>query len=142
MHPPTESRAWEALRLAGETNLLTVKGLEGGTDLPIGRACITARVRNGQAERLILHPRDHGCHDADREWSSESDWQSEAFDALKNRGPLCDALRWNAGAYLWIAGLSDSLDSGIEMATTVLEQGRALDQLDRLRSLQSPLCIL
>jgi anthranilate phosphoribosyltransferase len=141
VHPPTESRAWEALRLAGETNLLTVKGLEGGTDLPIGRACITARVRNGQAERLILHPRDHGCHDADREWSSDSDWQSEAFDALKNRGPLSDALRWNAGAYLWIAGLSDSLDSGIEMATQVLEQGRALDQLDQLRSLPSALCI-
>jgi len=141
VHPPTESRAWEALRLAGETNLLTVKGLEGGTDLPIGRACITARVRHGQAERLILHPRDHGCHDADREWSSDSVWQSEALDALKNRGPLSDALRWNAGAYLWIAGLSESLDSGIEMATSVLEQGRALDQLDQLRSLPSALCI-
>ena len=141
VHPPTESRAWEALRLAGETNLLTVKGLEGGTDLPIGRACITARVRHGQAERLILHPRDHGCHDADREWSSDSAWQSEAFEALKNRGPLSDALRWNAGAYLWIAGLSDSLDAGIEKATAVLEEGRALDQLDQLRSLQSALCI-
>ena len=141
VHPPTESRAWEALRLAGETNLLTVKGLEGGTDLPIGRACITARVRHGQAERLILHPRDHGCHDADREWSSDSAWQSEAFEALKNRGPLSNALRWNAGAYLWIAGLSDSLDAGIEKATAVLEEGRALDQLDQLRSLQSALCI-
>jgi len=98
-------------------------------------------VRHGQAERLILHPRDHGCHDADREWSSEIVWQSEALDALKNRGPLSDALRWNAGAYLWIAGLSESLDSGIEMATSVLEQGRALDQLDQLRSLPSALCI-
>ena len=29
VHPPTESRAWEALRLAGETDVLTVKGLEG-----------------------------------------------------------------------------------------------------------------
>ena len=25
VHPPTESRAWEALRLANETNLITVK---------------------------------------------------------------------------------------------------------------------
>jgi len=141
VHPPTESRAWEALRLAGETNLLTVKGLEGGTDLPIGRACITARVRNGVAERMILHPRDHGCHNADVEWSTESTWQSQAFDALRNRGPLSEALRWNAGAYLWIAGLSDSLDSGIDKAAAVLEEGRALDQLDQLRCLQSALCI-
>ena len=141
VHPPTESRAWEALRLAGETNLLTVKGLEGGTDLPIGRACITARVRNGVAERMILHPRDHGCHNADVEWSTESTWQSQAFDALRNRGPLSEALRWNAGAYLWIAGLSDSLDSGIDKAAEVLEEGRALDQLDQLRCLQSALCM-
>lgn len=141
VHPPTESRAWEALSLAGETNLLTVKGLEGGTDLPIGRACITARVRNGQAERLILHPRDHGCHNADVEWSTDSTWQSQALEALQNRGPLSEALRWNAGAYLWIAGLSDSLDSGINKATEVLEQGRALDQLDQLRSLESALCM-
>ena len=141
VHPPTESRAWEALRLAGETNLLTVKGLEGGTDLPIGRACITARVRNGVAERMILHPRDHGCHNADVEWTTESNWQSQAFDALRNRGPLSEALRWNAGAYLWIAGLSDSLDSGIDKAAAVLEEGRALDQLDQLRCLQSALCM-
>ena len=141
VHPPTESRAWEALRLAGETNLLTVKGLEGGTDLPIGRACITARVRNGVAERMILHPRDHGCHNADVEWTTESTWQSQAFDALRNRGPLSEALRWNAGAYLWIAGLSDSLDSGIDKAAAVLEEGRALDQLDQLRCLQSALCM-
>ena len=141
VHPPTESRAWEALRLAGETNLLTVKGLEGGTDLPIGRACITARVRNGVAERMILHPRDHGCHNADVEWSTESTWQSQAFDALRNRGPLSEALRWNAGAYLWIAGLSDSLDSGIDKAAALLEEGRAVDQLDQLRCLQSALCM-
>ena len=74
-------------------------------------------------------------------WSSESTWKSQAFEALSNRGPLSEALRWNAGAYLWNAGLSDNLDSGIELATTALEQGRALDQLDQLRSLPSALCI-
>ena len=141
LHPPTESRAWEALRLAGETDVLTVKGLEGGTDLPTGRACITARVRNGEAERLILHPRDHGCHDADVEWSSEDIWRTQAYEALGNRGPLSDALRWNAGAYLWFAGLCESLDSGIELATATLEDGQALAKLDQLRSLQRALCI-
>ena len=90
---------------------------------------------------MILHPRDHGCHNADVEWSTESTWQSQAFDALRNRGPLSEALRWNAGAYLWIAGLSDSLDSGIDKAAAVLEEGRALDQLDQLRCLQSALCM-
>ena len=106
VHPPTESRAWEALRLAEETKVVTVKGLEGGTDLPIGRACITARVDHGQQQRLILHPRDHGCHEPDPEWTDPATWAQQALAALNNGGPLLNALRWNAGVYLWFAGRS------------------------------------
>ena len=134
VHPPTESRAWEALKLAGETDLITVKGLEGGTDLPIGRACITARVQGGQSERLILHPRDHGCHSNDVEWTDLTTWQAQALEALQNRGPLRDSLRWNAGVYLWFAGLSDSLETALEQATSVMDKGQALQQLDQLCS--------
>ena len=141
VHPPTESRAWEALKLAGETDLLTVKGLEGGTDLPIGRACITARVREGKAERLILHPRDHGCHDADTEWSDIDSWRDLALEALNGRGPLSDALRWNAAVYLWFAGKADSLEAGIVQAKTVLENGRAAAQLTQLQGWRKGLSI-
>jgi len=141
VHPPTESRAWEALKLAGETDLLTVKGLEGGTDLPIGRACITARVREGKAERLILHPRDHGCHDADTEWSDIDSWRDQALEALNGRGPLSDALRWNAAVYLWFAGQADSLEAGIVQAKTVLENGRAAAQLAQLQDWRKGLSI-
>lgn len=141
VHPPTESRAWEALKLAGETELLTVKGLEGGTDLPIGRACITARVRNGKAERLILHPRDHGCHAADAEWSDIDHWQSQAREALNGRGPLADALRWNAAVYLWFAGQVSSLEAGIVQAKTVMDSGRATAQLTDLQGWRRGLSI-
>ena len=141
VHPPTESRAWEALKLAGETDVLTVKGLEGGTDLPIGRACITARVRHGEAERQILHPRDHDCHDADVEWANDELWKDQALEALSNRGPLSDALRWNAGAYLWFAGLSDTLETGIQNAAAVLEEGKALEQLHQLHEWRNCLSI-
>ena len=134
VHPPTESRAWEALKLAGETDLFTVKGLEGGTDLPIGRACITARVHGDKTERLILHPRDHGCHATDVEWTDLTTWQAQAMDALQNRGPLRDSLRWNACVYLWFAGLSDSLETALDMATTVMDKGQALQKLDQLCS--------
>lgn len=137
VHPPTENRAWDALKLAGETDLLTVKGLEGGTDLPIGRACITARVRNGEAKRLILHPRDHGCHDADVEWTDLEHWGQQALEALQNRGPLRDAVRWNSGVYLWLTGHSDTLEAGIQLASAVLKQGDALTMLDQLRSWRS-----
>ncbi len=134
VHPPTESRAWEALNLAGENNLVTVKGLEGGTDLPIGRACITAQVKNGQAKRQILHPRDHGCHEQDVEWSDLDTWTQQALLALNNEGPLLNALRWNAGVYLWFCGKVNDLDQGIAMADSVLQQGSTRSVVDQLKA--------
>ena len=133
VHPPTESRAWEALTLAGENDVITVKGLEGGTDLPISRACITARLKGGQAaERLILHPRDHGCYDSDPEWTDLEVWADQAAQALSNQGPLAASLRWNAGSYLWLAGQASTLEAGLEAAEASLKDGRAAQVLNDL----------
>ena len=132
VHPPTESRAWDALKQAGESNFVTVKGLEGGTDLPIGRACITATVKSGESARKILHPRDHGCHEQDVEWSDLDTWVQQAQQALKNQGPLRSALRWNSGAYIWFSGRAKTLEDGIQHADRLLNEGKALDVLHQL----------
>ena len=114
--------------------MVTVKGLEGGTDLPTGRACITARVDHGEAQRLILHPRDHDCHEADLGWTDPATWVQQALAALNNSGPLLSALRWNAGVYLWFAGQSATLEAGLERAQEALENGTALTALQQLQS--------
>ena len=75
------------------------------------------------------------------EWIDETAWTEQALAALDNRGPLLDALRWNAGAYLWFSGLSDSLESGLQTADDVLKTGQALQCLDQLRSWRSHLSI-
>lgn len=133
VHPPTESRAWETLNLLGEGDGITVKGLEGSTDLPISRACITARLQfPGTGERLILHPRDHGCFGPDQEWENITTWTEQAGAALDGAGPLAAALRWNAGCYLWFSGISDSLANGLERAEQALLEGKAKTTLATL----------
>jgi anthranilate phosphoribosyltransferase len=119
VHPPTENRAWQALAEAGEDDLLTVKGLEGSTDLPTSRAAITARVREGQIERILLHPRDHGITGAEPPWLGLDPWRTQALEALQGEGPLAEALHWNLGAYLWFAG-------GFATLAAALTQARAL----------------
>jgi anthranilate phosphoribosyltransferase len=116
VHPPTEKRAWEALELAGETDVLTVKGLEGSTDLPTSRAGIAARGRNGAPERLLLHPRDHGLHGDEVTWESLETWREQALAALVGEGPLAPALVWNLGAYLWLADQIDTLEAALNQA--------------------------
>jgi len=134
VHPPTEARAWAALQLAGETNVFTVKGLEGSTDLPINRACVTARVEaDRKPERLVLHPRDHGCYGADPAWHSLEHWSQQALAGLGGQGELAASLRWNAGTYLWQAGVAASLPQGVEQAEALLKSGAALGQLERMR---------
>ncbi len=120
VHPPTESRAWEALEAVGEADLLTVKGLEGSTDLPTSRAGITARMRQGQVERILLHPRDHGISGAEQGWHSLEQWRADGLAALRGEGPLAEALVWNLGAYLWFAGRLSTLPDALDQARALL----------------------
>ena len=137
VHPPTEARAWEALRLAGETNIFTVKGLEGSTDLPISRACVTGRIQGTDNERLILHPRDHGCYGSNPAWDNLDSWSAQALAALGGQGELADSLRWNSGTYLWQAGRCPDQAEGIRQAEALLNSGAVLQQLQKMRQAQT-----
>ena len=132
VHPPTERRAWKALEILGEKDLVSIKGLEGSTDLPISRACITGRVHNGKSQRIILHPRDHNCSGKDLEWQNLDKWREHALKALGNQGPLKQPLLWNAGVYLWFSGNSDSIEDGISKAEECLSSGSAQATLEQL----------
>jgi anthranilate phosphoribosyltransferase len=130
VHPPTESRAWQALEACGETDVLTVKGLEGSTDLPTSRAGITARVHRGVPERILLHPRDHGITAAEVPWQSLEVWRTQALEALRGEGALMPALRWNVAAYLWFSGRFEHLEDALVQATALL-RARSGERLRR-----------
>jgi len=132
VHPPTEERAWKTIKIIGEKDYISIKGLEGGTDLPISRACITGQTHKNQLKRLILHPRDHDCSGKDLEWTTLAEWRHHALEALENKGPLKQALLWNAGVYLWLSGISHSLEQGLTKAEACLSSGAAKKTLKQL----------
>jgi anthranilate phosphoribosyltransferase len=120
VHPPTEARAWEALSAVGEDDILTIKGLEGSTDLPTTRAGITARLRNGTVERILLHPRDHGISAAEVPWNGLQSWRDQALEALRGEGPLAEPLLWNLAAHLHLADRVADLPSALDQARALL----------------------
>jgi anthranilate phosphoribosyltransferase len=85
----------------------------------------------------VLHPRDHGCYGADPAWQTLEHWSQQALAALGGQGLLADSLRWNAGTYLWQAGMSSNLQAGVEQAEALLQSGAALRQLEQMRQLLS-----
>ena len=125
VHAPTESLAGEAWTLRGQRQALTVKGLEGGVDLPTSRVAVAAHWRDGVAERLLLHARDHGLQAPEPELGCLGDWQGRALSALRGEGPLATGLIWNAGFYLWRCNRCPSLETGLREAEGLIQSGAA-----------------
>ena len=125
VHAPTEALAWEALEAVGQAEVLLIKGLEGGVDLPTSRVAIAAHRRAGQAtpERLLLQARDFGLRVPEVELTSLEAWRDQALAALVGEGPLRQGLIWNGGFQLWRAGLATSLAEGVEQAEALLAGG-------------------
>ena len=120
VHPPTEPRAWDTLRLAGEREVLTIKGLEGSTDLPTNRPGIAGRMRGDTTERLELQPRSHGLSAPEVAWEGLDAWRPQAMEGLRGEGPLAQALLWNLGCLLWQADQAPNLEEGLEQARALV----------------------
>ena len=132
VHAPTEQLMAECWALLGMGNGLTVKGLEGGVDLPTSRVSIAAQWQQGLSERLILHARDHGLRGDEPELTTVEAWAAMALDALNGRGPLQAGLLWNAGVVLWRAGAAPSLEAGVSQAADLISSGAVTRQLEAL----------
>ena len=91
--------------------------------MPISRACITGQKRNTNLKRIIIHPNTYGFSGNDIKWNNLETWKIQAFEALENKGPLIKSVIWNAGLYLWFAGISANLEEGLSKAQEYLTSG-------------------
>ena len=132
VHSPTEERHWKTLELMGEKNIITVKGLEGGIDLSVNRSTTIGYYKNQNAKRAVFHPKDYNCSGEDIKWTDIKEWKRFALEALEGKGPLINALQWNAGIYFFYAGLSTDIKEGINKAKYLINEGYAIHNLEKL----------
>jgi anthranilate phosphoribosyltransferase len=138
VHAPTERLACEALAATGQDDLLLVKGMEGGVELPTNRVAIASHRQgsagegSGEGERLILRARDHGLGAPEVPLESLAQWRDQAREVLTGSGPLRPGLIWNGGFLLWRAGISESLQEGLTRAERLLEDGAVEDRRRQL----------
>ncbi|MBU6230635.1 MAG: anthranilate phosphoribosyltransferase family protein [Cyanobacteria bacterium REEB459] len=135
VHPPTETVALAALAQRGTALVTTVKGLEGGVDLPRSRtAIIGLRESDGSWQRLLLYPQNYGFSREDPPLMTESAYLKSLTALLQgDRCPLYESAVWNGGFYLWRLGGCDSLEQGFSKARSLISEGHLLAHLDRLR---------
>jgi len=132
----TETMA-EVLSKLGSEHVMVVHGEDGMDEISISSETRISELKNKSITTFTIKPTDFGFDMADLK-----DIQVENVDASKammldvlegHQGPHRDITLLNAGAAIYVSGLTSTLKEGIEKAALVIDQGLALKKLEALK---------
>jgi anthranilate phosphoribosyltransferase len=127
-----------ALQRLGAEHALVVYGRDGMDEVSLGAATLVGELKNGEVLEYEIHPEDFGMTMAsNRALKVETAEDSKAMlmGVLNNQsGPAKDIVLLNAGAALYAANVTNSMQAGIQLARTAIESGAAKAKLDALVS--------
>ena len=133
-HPDLVGIIVRALHQLGANHALVVWGKDGMDEISLGAATMVGELKDGQITEYEIHPEDFGMamvsHRGIRVANAE---QSKALmlAALDNHpGAARDIVAFNAGAALYAANVSASIDDGIWLARDTIASGAARTKLD------------
>jgi anthranilate phosphoribosyltransferase len=136
VHPPTEQMAIQAITLRQTPQtVMTVKGLEGSTDLPRDRTAIMGIYQPGQeVERVFLHHYDYDLSNVNAPLFSTPELINNFALVLQGKtSELFNSVLWNAGFYLWQSHVVSDTSAGMQLAQELLTNGAVEGQLSLLR---------
>jgi anthranilate phosphoribosyltransferase len=133
----TETMA-EVLYKLGSEHVMVVHGEDGMDEISISSETRISELKNKSITTYTIKPSDFGLDMADLKTI-----QVENVDASKammldvlegHTGPHRDITLLNAGAAIYVSGLTSTLKEGIEKAALVIDQGLALKKLEVLKA--------
>lgn len=129
----------EVLHTLGTHHAMVVHSRDGLDEISIGSATRVAELKAGQVTTYTVEPQALGISRGDLaaiRVASASESLALMQEVLDGRhGPGRDITALNAGAAIYVAGLSPTLEAGVERAGQVLESGAARGRLDALVAL-------
>ena len=125
----------EALRDLGAEKALVVHGTDGMDEITVTGKTIVAEVNDAGIEEYEISPEGFGLsrHPSDGLLGGDAHLNARILrDVLSGdeRGPARDITLINAGAAIFVAGKSDSIKEGVQLAGRSIESGAALDALE------------
>ena len=132
----TETMA-EVLSKLGSEHVMVVHGEDGMDEISISSVTRISELKNKSITTFTIKPTDFGLNMADLKTI-----QVENVDASKammldvlegHEGPHRDITLLNAGAAIYVSGLTSTLKEGIEKAQSVIDQGLSLKKLEALK---------
>jgi len=134
--PLTQTMA-EVLSKLGSEHVMVVHGEDGMDEISIASPTTVTELKNKTITTYTIKPTDFGLDLADlKTIQVENVDASKAMmiDVLKgSQGPHRNITILNAGAAIYVSGITSTLNEGIEKAISVIDQGLALKKLEALK---------
>jgi anthranilate phosphoribosyltransferase len=135
------SRDWvvplaEVLKRLGSEHVLVVSSEDGMDEISISAPTLVAELKDGAVKSYTIQPEDFGMQRAALATIRAADAQDSLHiikGVLANQpGAARDIVCLNAGAAIYVAGVTDSLAAGVQRAAEVIAEGRAAEKLQQL----------
>jgi anthranilate phosphoribosyltransferase len=135
----------EALVGLGSTRAMVVTAEDGLDEISISSRTRLIEVVEGRTEERFVEPGDFGFAEAELEEVAGGSPEENAAAVLGvlegESGPRRNLALLNAGAAIYVGGLSDDLAEGIEKATEAIDSGEARKLLGRLVATTAALAV-
>ena len=124
------------LKKLGSNHVMVVHSEDGMDEISIGAATRVAELKGGEINTYTISPEDFGMRRDDIK-HLVVDGAEQSLGMIKlifegHTGPARDIVALNAGAAIYVAGLADSHQAGIEKAQEVIDSGAALQKMNDL----------
>ena len=133
-HPDLVGIQVRVLQRLGASHVMVVYGLDGLDEISISGETLVGELANGQINEYRLHPSEFGMEVYDRraiEVHNAEESKEMILAVLGNQpGPARSIAALNAGAAIYVSGVTKSLKEGIERALKVIAGGEARRKLD------------
>ncbi len=137
------SKAWveplaQVLKQLGSRHVMVVHADDGMDEISIGSATFVAELKAGEITTYTIQPEDFAMQQSALTNIKAKDSATSLAiikSVFENKtGPAKDIVCLNAGAAIYVSGLTDSLAAGIEKAKSVIADGGAKAKFEALLS--------
>jgi len=133
-HPDLVGIQVRVLQRLGARHAMVVYGLEGLDEISISGPTLVGELARGDIREYEIHPSQFGLELYDRraiQVNTVEESRAMILAVLENQqGPALNIVLINAGAAIYVAGHSKTLQTGIERARKVIASGEARKKLD------------
>lgn len=132
----------QAMSRLGVENAFVVSGCDNMDEITLTGETTISEIKNGKVNTFVFKPEEVGLSCCTMEELRGGDGTENAQitrDILSGKlhGPKRDIVLLNAGATLYVGGVAESIASGVELAGKTIDEGKALDTLEKLISVSN-----